>query len=49
MEHIFLLDHGCITVECPRLMSDDELADVLAAFVVPPPLDRERVGHDSGR
>jgi hypothetical protein len=27
------LDHGRITVECPRLMTDDELADVLAAFV----------------
>jgi hypothetical protein len=27
------LDHGRVTVECPRLMSDAELADVLAAFV----------------
>ena len=26
------LDHGRVTVECPRL-NDDELADVLAAFV----------------
>ena len=27
------LDHGRVTVECPRLMADDELADRLAAFV----------------
>jgi len=27
------LDHGRVIIECPRLMTDDELADVLAAFV----------------
>jgi len=27
------LDHGRVTVESPRLMSDHELADVLASFV----------------
>jgi hypothetical protein len=27
------LDHGRVTVECPRLMSDAELADVLAVFI----------------
>src|SRR5450631_2044544 len=27
------LDHGRVTIECPRLMSDEELAEVLAAFV----------------
>jgi hypothetical protein len=28
------LDHGRVTIECPRLMSDEELAEVLADFVV---------------
>jgi hypothetical protein len=27
------LDHGRIQIECPRLMSDAELAEVLKAFV----------------
>ena len=27
------LDHGRVFIEVPRLMSDQELADVLAAFV----------------
>jgi hypothetical protein len=27
------LDHGRVFIEIPRLMTDDELADVLAAFV----------------
>jgi hypothetical protein len=27
------LDNARITIECPRLMSDEELAEVLAAFV----------------
>jgi hypothetical protein len=27
------LDHGRVSIECPRLMSDEELADVLEAFV----------------
>jgi hypothetical protein len=27
------LDHDRVAIECPRLMSDEELADVLAAFV----------------
>jgi hypothetical protein len=28
------LDHGRVSIECPRLMSDEELAEVLADFVV---------------
>jgi hypothetical protein len=27
------LDNARVTIECPRLMSDEELAKVLAAFV----------------
>jgi hypothetical protein len=27
------LDHGRVTIEWPRLMSDEELAEMLAAFV----------------
>jgi hypothetical protein len=42
------LDHGRVFVQCPRLMSDVELADVLAAFVATvragPP--KESVLHD---
>jgi hypothetical protein len=26
-------ENGRVTIECPRLMSDEELADVLAVFV----------------
>jgi hypothetical protein len=27
------LENGRVTIDCPRLMSDEELAQVLAAFV----------------
>jgi hypothetical protein len=27
------LDHGRVQIECPRLMSDAELAEVLKAFI----------------